>query len=74
MNTVIANVDSDLGGTINYTEFLAATMNHKEYLSENKLKKAFDAFDVDGSGDIENAELAKILGIELTDSKNKEIW
>lgn len=61
------HVDSDHGGTINYTEFLAATMDHKNYLSDAKLKKAFDAFDVDGSGDIENAELAKILGIELND-------
>ena len=67
VDEIMSNVDCDHGGTINYTEFLSATMNHQDYLSNTKLRKAFDAFDVDGSESIENAELAKILGIELND-------
>ena len=29
---IFRSIDTDGGGTINYTEFLAATMDHKHYL------------------------------------------
>jgi len=42
---VLKGADVDGSGTINYTEFLAATMNTTTFLKENYLKTAFNMFD-----------------------------
>jgi len=51
-NIKLADIDGS--GEIDYTEFIAATMDSKLYLNEKYLKAAFDMFDKDGSGKIEN--------------------
>ena len=40
-------VDIDGTGTIDYTEFVMATMNEKELISQKKLQGAFRLFDKD---------------------------
>lgn len=42
---ILASIDTDQSGYIDYTEFLAATMDREVYLSEDKLANAFRAFD-----------------------------
>ncbi len=42
---ILESVDTDQSGYIDYTEFLAATMDSEVYLSEDKLAIAFRAFD-----------------------------
>lgn len=54
-------IDYDKTGFIEYSEFVIATMNEKDLLSNDKLKHAFDMFDADGSGHISKDELVEVL-------------
>ena len=56
--------DTDGSGSIDYTEFRAATMDAQIYLRDDYLRTAFDMFDKDGSGKIDKNELISILGGE----------
>mmetsp|Transcript_30038 Transcript_30038/g.39888 ORF Transcript_30038/g.39888 Transcript_30038/m.39888 type:complete len:157 (+) Transcript_30038:990-1460(+) len=53
--------DTDNSGTINYTEFLAATIDATTFTRESYLKTAFQMFDTDGSGKIDATELLALL-------------
>lgn len=46
----IAKVDYYGNGKINYSEFLAATVSAKHFLTEEKLQALFKHFDTDNSG------------------------
>lgn len=54
-------IDYDNTGFIEYSEFVIATMNEKDLLSNNKLKHAFNMFDTDASGCISKDELVEVL-------------
>lgn len=49
---IIYEVDYLGNGKINYSEFLAATVDVHNILNEETLKEIFSLFDVDGSGSI----------------------
>jgi len=53
--------DTDGSGEIDYTEFLAATIDERIYLREDYLRTAFNMFDKDGSGKIDNEEVLALL-------------
>jgi len=53
----MAIADTDNSGEIDYSEWLVATANRKQLLSEEKLRAAFSFFDKDNSGSIEIKEL-----------------
>ena len=57
----LREVDTDLSGSIDYTEFLAATMDPSQNLRRKYLRAAFDMFDTDGSGSIDYREASKFL-------------
>ena len=59
---LIETVDLNNSGQIDYSEFLAATINWENELSKERLEAAFKAFDIDGSGTISADELKTILG------------
>jgi calcium-dependent protein kinase len=59
---VMQNVDTDGSGYIDYSEFVAASMNKKKLLSKNNLTQAFACFDADGSGTITVDEVKAFLG------------
>lgn len=61
LKEVLSNIDSNKSGVIDYTEFIAATLEKKKYMREDRLWSAFRVFDVDGNGSISKAELHKIL-------------
>ena len=67
---IFKSIDTDNSGNIDYTEFIAASLDKNIYLQENKLYEAFKLFDVDGSGKISKDEIAYILG---TGKKSSEI-
>jgi calcium-dependent protein kinase len=46
--------DTDNSGTIDYTEFIAATLDSQVFMKEEYLKATFNMFDKDGSGKIDN--------------------
>ena len=57
-------IDTDNSGVIDYTEFIAASLEKKTYLQESKLKDAFKLFDKDGSGKVSKKEITSILNCE----------
>lgn len=59
--TVLEQVDTDGSGVLDYTEFLAATIDKKIYSQESMVWSAFRKFDRDGSGTIDKAELMNVL-------------
>jgi calcium-dependent protein kinase len=68
---IFKTIDTDNSGVINYTEFLAASIDKKIYLQEDKLRDAFKLFDEDKSGKISKSEISKVLkfkksGAEMT--------
>lgn len=55
------SVDTDKNGTIDYNEFLTATMDKEKLTSKSNLEYAFKSFDRDGSGKINLNEIKAIF-------------
>lgn len=55
------SVDTDRNGTIDYNEFLSATMDKDKLTSKSNLELAFKSFDRDGSGKINLNEIKAIF-------------
>ena len=58
---MLHNADTDGSGEINYTEFLAATIDANIFMRDDYLRTAFNMFDKDGSGKIDNEEVVALL-------------
>lgn len=67
VETIMSSMDVDKSGSIDYSEFLAATIDRSIYLQEERLYAAFKTFDIDGSGKISSTELSSVLGRERID-------
>ena len=67
VDAMFAAVDIDGNGSIDYTEFVMATMNEKDLVTNDKLKSAFHLLDKDGSGAISPDEIKSALGLEAAD-------
>eukprot|EP00929_Paragymnodinium_shiwhaense_P058566 TRINITY_DN2932_c0_g1_i1.p1 TRINITY_DN2932_c0_g1~~TRINITY_DN2932_c0_g1_i1.p1 ORF type:complete len:502 (+),score=153.25 TRINITY_DN2932_c0_g1_i1:86-1591(+) len=61
LQAIMDEVDSDGSGVIDYTEFLAATLDRRIYLKEDVVWSAFRVFDRNGDGRISQEELAQVL-------------
>merc|ERR1712050_243967 len=57
----IEDIDLDGSGSIDYSEFLAAALEEKDYLREDACWNAFSFFDRDGDGRISLEELRQVL-------------
>merc|ERR1711982_90861 len=57
-------MDTDGSGAIDYTEFLAATLDKHLYLQEDVCWSAFRPFDRDGDGLISQNELKLVLEMD----------
>ena len=69
---IMKNIDQDKSGQISIEEFLRATINYENLISENNLKYAFDYFDKDHSGFLSKDEIKEVLGlIDDSDESNK---
>lgn len=62
LQQIMQEVDSDGSGVIDYTEFLAATLDRRQYVCEDVCWSAFRVFDRNGDGKISKEELAMVLG------------
>jgi calcium-dependent protein kinase len=58
---VLSIIDTDLSGEIDFSEFLTATVNFENLLTEEKLKLAFNYFDTDRGGSISLEEIKEVL-------------
>lgn len=61
LQQIMEEVDSDGSGVIDYTEFLAATLDKKIYIQEDVCWAAFRIFDRDGNGKITKDEIETVL-------------
>lgn len=61
LKDLMQEMDADGSGCIEYTEFLAATLDQQQYNQENVCWAAFQVFDADGSGSISRSELEQVL-------------
>jgi len=61
LQVLFAQADTDGGGTLEYTEFLAVMLDKEKVIKEDVIWEAFRIFDQDGSGTITKKELLKIL-------------
>jgi calcium-dependent protein kinase len=61
IDDMFTKVDADGSGEIEYSEFVVATLNEKNLLSNNKLQTAFKMFDKDGGGTISIQEIREVL-------------
>jgi len=74
LQQILATIDCDRSGMIEYKEFLAATMDKRDYLNQDACWSAFCVFDRNGDGKISLDELKQVLedegvGAALKDSK-----
>ena len=67
-------IDADKNGRIDYTEFLAATLQKHTYLKKEILYEAFTVFDKDNSGHITKQELMEVLKTEKSQEKEIEAY
>ncbi|CAK9065480.1 Calcium-dependent protein kinase 2 (PfCDPK2), partial [Durusdinium trenchii] len=58
---IMDGVDADGSGVIDYTEFLAATLDRQQYMKEDVCWAAFRVFDRNGDGHISTQELKQVL-------------
>ena len=58
---MFAKIDLDGNGTIDYTEFVMATMNEQNLITDKRLRQAFELFDADKSGALSPEEIKSIL-------------
>jgi len=65
-------LDVDRNGKIDYTEFIAATLQRANYLRNDRLLEAFLNFDKDKSGKITKEELLEALKANKTQEKEIE--
>jgi calcium-dependent protein kinase len=61
LREIMAGIDADHSGMIDYTEFLAATIEKKQYIQEDICWTAFRVFDLNGDGKISPSELRMVL-------------
>jgi len=62
LQTTLKALDTDGSGSVDYTEFIAATLSTQQYLKKEVLWSAFRTFDKDGDGKISKGELRSMVG------------
>lgn len=58
---VVQSLDMDATGSVNYTEFIAASIDRRTFVHEDLCWHAFKVFDQDNDGRISQDELKKVL-------------
>ncbi|CAG9326882.1 unnamed protein product [Blepharisma stoltei] len=72
IGSIIASMDVNRNGIIDYTEFLAASLDKSIYMQQERLITAFKVFDKNNNGLISIDDLKELLGKE--DLQDNEYW
>ena len=72
VDSVLARVDVDRSGFIDYSEFVLASADYQLLMSQSNLEAAFSMFDKDGSGKISSEELKAML--DTHSEVSEEVW
>ena len=71
-NRIMADLDKDGNGVVDYSEFLAASINKQTIVDQQNLKIAFEMLDGDRNGQITKDELREAF--ETQSVKDDEMW
>jgi len=71
--SLMDSLDVDKSGQIDFTEFLASTLDSNIFLSEERLIKAFNSFDKDKSGKISAQEIKNFISSDCSENDEKLI-
>ena len=71
---IMANLDNDNSGYIEFQEFLRAAVDKAKILTDDNIKHAFNLFDADRSGSISYQEIRKIFAQEQNIDIDDEVW
>jgi len=61
IGALFESIDADHSGTVSYSEFLAATMDAKQFMKREVYWEAFRVFDLDQNGRITTSEFEQIM-------------
>merc|ERR1712048_363000 len=64
LKALIAEMDADGSGAIDYTEFIAVAIDRKVACKDDNCRRAFCTFDKNNDGSISMAELRDLLKLE----------
>ena len=70
---IMNTIDQDKSGQISIEEFLRATINYENLVTEKNLKYAFDYFDKDHSGYLSPDEIKEVLGLNDNSEETKKL-
>lgn len=73
IQSIIKELDFAENKRINYSEFIAATINVHEFLSEERLQAIFNQFDIDNTGSISKENLKQAFSKYGRDIKESDI-
>ena len=73
LNQIFENIDLNHDGEINYTEFLAVTVDRKKAVTTNNLLFAFHHFDIDNTGVITHDNLKECFKREGRHFEDEEL-
>ena len=74
VKNIFKGIDTDNSGRIDYTEFLASSINQKEFLRQERLNEAFMMLDKKGTGKISKEEIKKALKLDNVNEKTIELY
>jgi calcium-dependent protein kinase len=72
IDEIMESMDLDGNGTVDYNEFITATINKSKILSKQNLEATFKAFDKDGSGKISVDEIMGIFNQNTSVEEKKK--
>jgi len=74
-DTILQSVDTNQNGMVDYTEFIAANIKITEDFNKERLRAAFNLFDLDGNGQITVDEVKKVFSgsEEISDEACEEV-
>ena len=60
---IFSLMDTGQSGEIDFSEFVTATVSRDKMLSQEKLRRAFNMFDVDKTGKIGAEQIKNVIGV-----------